>query len=152
MEADVEPRGPVWAIDHLLTRLQGRSVRVAAQSFVPRRADGTAFPRLIPVAQLILPDGSTPGACPVFFEGLLEGHVRRIGVVDVILAELNATGDSADGISSFRGTTAVILSGPAIVRLAYPFAIEPIYADPVNYWLDFKGPHAQFELALGDQG
>ncbi|MCP5524076.1 MAG: hypothetical protein H7A46_21270 [Verrucomicrobiales bacterium] len=150
MEAEPDSPRPTWPIDHLLTGLQGRSVRVAAEAFVPRGDHVPALALLIPTARLILPDGSTPDGRAVYFEGLLEGHVRRIGIVDVVLGEPPATDDCADGITAFRGSTAVILPGPAIVRLAYPFVIEPIPGDPINYWRDFTRHGVQFELPLGD--
>ncbi|MCZ7640441.1 MAG: hypothetical protein M5U12_32925 [Verrucomicrobia bacterium] len=40
------------------------------------------------MADLILPDGSQPGAVPVFFEGRLREFERRIGVVVVSLGTL----------------------------------------------------------------
>ncbi|MCP5528156.1 MAG: hypothetical protein H7A47_15295 [Verrucomicrobiales bacterium] len=150
MEAESEPPRPTWPIDHLLTGLHGRAVRVAAEAFVPRGDHIPTHALLIPTARLILPDGSTPDGRVVYFEGLLEGHVRRIGIVDVVLAEPPTTDDCADGITAFRGRTAVILPGPAIVRLAYPFVIEPIPEVSINYWRDLTRPGVQFELPLGD--
>ncbi|MCP5528027.1 MAG: hypothetical protein H7A47_14640 [Verrucomicrobiales bacterium] len=150
MEAGLETQRPAWPIDHLLAGLQGRAVRVAAEAFVPRGDHVPALPALIPTARLILPDGSTPDGRVVYFEGLLEGHVRRIGIVDVVLAAPPSPVDCADGITAFRGSTVVILPGPAIVRLAYPFVIEAIPDDSINYWRDFSRRGVQFELPLGD--
>lgn len=108
-----------WAIDRLLEGLVGEQVRVAAEAFVPPSTNGGSWPRMIPVTDLILPDNSTPGGLPVFFEGRLEAFERHIGVVDVILsAPTNRSGNVADGATAFRSTTAVLLPGPARVRLA----------------------------------
>ena len=138
---------PKWAIDRLLEGLIGEQVRVAAEAFTPPRANGEPWPRMIPVTDLILPDNSTPGGLPVFFEGRLEAFERRIGVVDVILSGPVRRGASAtDGQTAFRGATAVVLSGPARVRLAYPFVVERLPADEANYWRDLRGPRAQLEF------
>lgn len=145
MKADLQSDRPKWVIDLRLDGLLGRSVRVAAEAFAPRRADGTVLPRLIPTADLILPDASTPGGRPVYFEGVLESHHRRIGVVDVTLGAPSLPSTPADGVTGFRGGQAILLPGPALVRLAFPFVIEPLPDDDTNYWRDLRVAGAQFE-------
>lgn len=138
---------PKWDVDRLLEGLAGEQVRVAAESFAPPRPNGETWPRLIPVADLILPDNSSAGSLPVYVEGRLEAFERRIGVVDVILSAPTGRGASvSEGITAFRGTTAVVLLGPARVRLAFPFVIERLPADDENYWRDLRGPRVQLEL------
>lgn len=150
MDTSCEPvERPQWPIDHLLGGFVGEQVRVAAEAFIPPSTNGEGWPRMIPVADLMLPDNSTPGGLPVFFEGRLEAFERRIGVVDVILAApVNRDGSVPDGATAFRSTTAVVLPGPARVRLAYPFVVERLPADEGNYWRDLRGPRAQLELPL----
>ena len=55
---------------------------------------------------------------------------------------------TADGLVQFRGTAAVVLQGPATVRLSFPFRVEPLPTDPVNYWEDLRGFRAQLQLPL----
>ena len=55
-------------------------------------------------------------------------------------------GRAAEGTVLVRGVPAVILRGPAIVRLAFPFRVEPRPADEANYWEDLRFPTAQFRL------
>ncbi len=138
---------PKWDVDRRLEGLIGEQVRVAAESFAPARPNGETWPRLIPVADLILPDNSSPGGLPVYFEGRLEAFERRIGVVDVILsAPTGRSASASEGMTAFRGTTAVVLPGPARVRLAFPFVVERLPADDENYWRDLRGLRAQLEF------
>lgn len=46
----------------------------------------------------------------------------------------------------FRGKTAVILRGPALVELAFPFEVEKLPQRPDNYWHDLRTSRVQFEL------
>ena len=55
-------------------------------------------------------------------------------------------GRAAEGTVLVRGIPAVLLRGPAIVRLAFPFRVEPLPADEANYWEDLRLPTAQFRL------
>ena len=73
---------------------------------------------------------------------------RRIGVVLAALDAPSFPGRVADGIISFRGNMAVVLRGPATVRLAFPFRVEPLPVEPSNYWEDVRTPGAQFVLPL----
>lgn len=118
MNLSVEPERPRWPIDHLLNQLVGQPVRVVAEAFAPPRADGTVRAQMIPTADLILPDNRTPDGRPVCFEGVLESHLRRIGVVEVTLGVPAASAGSAAGLTDDRGVAAIVLPGPAIVRLA----------------------------------
>lgn len=144
------PTRPRWAIEDQLERLVGRDVRVAAEAFAPVRWNGEPAPDFIPVRDLILPDNSQPAGTPVFFEGRLLGFERRIGVVFVTLAAPTRTEPAAPGSVAFRGGSAVILDGPAVVQLAFPFRVEPLPTDPVNYWADRRVPGAQFRLPALD--
>jgi len=132
----------------VLESLVDQQVRVAAQSFCPLRLNGDPLPHLIPTADLLLPDNSRPGVLPVYFEGRLDSFVRRIGVVEVTLASPPEGGESAEGIVPFRGAAAVIVRGPATVRLSFPFKVERLPSDLGNYWRDLQLPSAQFELPL----
>ena len=136
---------PPWAIDLRLDRLLGQPVRVAVEAFLPRRWHGPPLPQMIPAAQLILPDNHTAEGRPVFFEGRCEAYRRHIGVVEVTLGVLPSPLKPANGIIAFRGRTAVILPGPALVRLAVPFVVERLPADDANYWRDLRLPTAQLE-------
>jgi len=128
--------------------LVGQFVRVAAAEFSPVHADGLRSPRFIPVGQLILPDGTQVGTTPVFFEGLLKEFERRIGVVTAFLDKTTDHHQSAEGIVHFRGTTAAILRGPALVRLAAPFHVERLPANPSGYWGDLRCPFFQFKFEI----
>jgi hypothetical protein len=141
---------PKWEIDKTLESLRGQQVRVAAEAFAPSVADGRMPVRLIAARELILPDNSRTDRIPVYFEGRLQQFQRRIGVVQVRLGPPDCPADSADGIVAFRGRTAVILRGPAIVTLAFPFHIERVPLGDKNYWLDLKMPRAQFLLPFDD--
>ena len=137
-------RRPQWPVDRLLEGLIGHDVRLAGESFSPVRWDGTFLPDFIPVRNLILPDNTRPDGLPVFFEGRLLQFERRIGVVFVALADPSCEVEASDGILLVRGATAVILRGPAMVRLAAPFRIERLPRGADNYWHDLRTPQAQF--------
>ena len=139
---------PQWDIDRLLARLVGRAIRVAAEWFSPVRWDGRSMPEFVRVADLILPDNSRPGPLPVFVERRLRQFDRRIGVVFVTLDALDIPESTADGLVQFRGAAAVVLRGPATVRLAFPFRVEPLPTDPANYWEDLRAFRAQLQLPL----
>ena len=53
---------------------------------------------------------------------------------------------SSEGIVYFRGSTAVILTGPATLELAFPFSVERLPRDCADYWNDLRIPCAQFVL------
>ncbi len=133
-----------WAIDRILNDLLGEQVRVAAESFYPVKANGEMSSQAIAARELILPDNSSARLLPVYFEGQLRQFVRRIGVVEVTLYAPIATQASVEGMVYFRDQQAVILRGPAVVRLAYPFTVEKIPAHPDNYWQDLQHPRVQF--------
>ena len=137
---------PRWEIDEALNRLIGAEVRVAAEAFTPATWQGKLPGALIPVRELILPDNRQAGSLPVYFEGRLELAVRRIGVVYVGLEAPASLEESAEGVVHFRGGMAVILRGPAVVQLAFPFRVEKLPSDPCNYWRDLQLPRVQFEL------
>ncbi|MGE4181637.1 MAG: hypothetical protein AB7J34_17585 [Limisphaerales bacterium] len=141
---------PHWEIDRLLARLVGRMIRVGAEWFSPVRWDGRSLPEFVRVADLILPDNSRPGPLPAFFEGRLRQFDRRIGVVFVTLDAPNLAGPTADGVIQFRGANAVVLRGPATVRLTFPFRVEQLPINPVNYWEDLRAFRAQLQLPLRD--
>ena len=82
----------------------------------------------------------------MYFEGRLREFSRRIGVVDARLDSPTIVNEPVEGAVGFRGSTAVILAGPAIVRLAFPFKVEKLPTDPANYWEDRRFPRAQFWL------
>lgn len=141
---------PKWEIDRLLDSLIGQEVRVAANSFSPAPANGEHPQRFVPVRELFLPDNTRPSSLPVYFEGTLEKHWRRIGVVYAYLDGPKMPDGAAEGTTPFRGRIAVILKGPALVQLAFPFEVEKLPADPDNYWRDLKVPCAQFEFAFSE--
>jgi len=137
-----------WEIDRILSNLVGQDVRVAAKAFSPARWDGTALPCFIPVARLLLPDNTQPAGLPVFFEGRLLEFERQIGVVCVRLEAPLLPTRAPDGLAYFRGKSVVILCGPAVVELAFPFHVERLPSDPDNYWRELRWPCAQFEFSL----
>ena len=137
---------PQWEIDRVLQRLLDADVRVAAHSFSLPRSGNGAPSVLIDVRTLVLPDSTQPGGLPVYFEGTLRRFERRIGVVSVWLDCLSSAYAAPDGPTAFRGRQAVILRGPAVVELAYPFHVERLPADADNYWRDLQVPLAQFEF------
>ena len=137
---------PKWDIDHILERLLGEEIRVAGKSFAPPARPGVAPLRFIPVRDLFLPDNSQPAGRPVFLEGQLVEFERQIAVVWVRLAAPLWPASAPEGLTFFRGQAAVILRGPAVVELAFPFHVERLPNDPDNYWRDLRRPHAQFEF------
>ena len=145
----VEPtQRPKWEIDRILESLIGSDVRVAAEAFSPTRWTGEGLPRLMPVRDLFLPDSSQPDGLPVFFEGRLRNFERTIGVVVVCLDSPTTPDPASEGTNLFRAATAVILRGPAVVQLAFPFHVERLPTDAENYWRDLRAPRAQFEFPL----
>jgi len=142
---------PQWNIDRLLEGSIGQEVRVWAKSFSPEFAGRDQPPRSIAANDLYLPDNTQPGGLPVFFEGRLKRFERRIGVVYVWLESPLIPERPADGTAPFRGSIAVILKGPAVVELAFPFQVERLPLDPDNYWRDLRVPRAQFEFGFSGQ-
>ena len=137
---------PSWDVDRRLERLRGENVRVAAKCFSPSPCHGHSPLRLLPVRDLYLPDNSQPAGRPVFFEGRLLEFERQIGVVFVRLDAPVSVAASPEGAVLFRGKAAVILRGPAVLELAFPFHVERLPTDPDNYWRDLRVPRAQFEF------
>jgi hypothetical protein len=149
MNTPLPPR-PLWDIDRLLAGLIGTEVRAAAKAFSPVPRNGQAPRCFMPVRELYLPDNSQPAGLPVFFEGRLCEFERQIGVVVVRLDAPTAADAASEGPALFRGKTAVLLRGPALVELAFPFQVERLPADEENYWRDLRMPRAQFEFPFGD--
>jgi hypothetical protein len=139
---------PQWEIDRILEGLTGRNVRALARAFSPPHNANGSTPKLIDTRSLFLPDNSQPDALPVFFEGKLLGFERCIGVVQLRLGPPELVESAGDGMVPFRGTAAIIVRGPALVDLAFPFHVEPIPETPDNYWRDLHVPLAQLELSL----
>jgi hypothetical protein len=137
---------PRWDIDHTLEGLTGHDIRAAAKAFSPTPRNGEVPLRFIPVRDLFLPDNSQPAGLPVFFEGRLQHFERQIGVVFVRLDAPASVAASSEGTVFFRGHAAVILRGPAVLELAFPFHVERLPEDPDNYWRDLRVPRAQFEF------
>jgi hypothetical protein len=106
---------------------------------------------LVPVRELYLPDNTQAGGLPVFFEGRLRQFERQIGVVCVHLDAPTTAERATEGVVCFRGQAAILLRGPAVVELAFPFHVERLPDDPNNYWLDLRLPQAQFELTFPPQ-
>jgi len=125
-----------------LQSFKGADVRVQARRFSLTGA------RFAFVRDLILSDGSRTDGLPVFFEGRLNWFERRIGVFIVGLNEITLTGTASDGLVQYRNGLAVIVRGPAIVELEYPFSVERLPTDLQNYWRDLRLPRAQLELNL----
>jgi len=141
---------PQWAIDRRLDSLIGADVRVAARAFSPVPWTGRKPPRMLPVRDLFLPDNSQPAGRPVFFEGRLRHFERQIGVVLLGMAAPASPNWTTEGHVFFRGTTVVILRGPAVVELAFPFHVEQLPGDAENYWRDLWMPSVQFVFPFGD--
>lgn len=135
-----------WEIDRILDGLIGQDIRAAAKSFSPSQWTGEHPPRLRPVRDLFLPDNSQPSGLPVLFEGRLRRFVRQIGVVFICLDAPASPETAADGLVFFRGRMAVIVRGPAVVELAFPFQVEKLPTASNNYWRDVRLPCAQLEL------
>ena len=124
---------PKWDVDRRLEALVGKDVRIAAAAFRPFTYLGEPGPRWIPVKELILPDDSRADGSPVFFEGTLREFVREVAVVTAVLGAPQCPLSTANGPIRFRGGCAVVLQGPALVRLAYPHSVEPLPPNPENY-------------------
>ena len=139
---------PQWDIDRRLRALIGFDIRVAARAFLPLSQPSHRATPMIPVHDLYLPDNSQPGVRPVYFEGQLERFERRVAVVLVWLGPLTFQPGDSEGQAYVRGRHAVILRGPALVELAYPFRVERIPADADNYWRDLRCPRAQLEFVF----
>ena len=148
MSAEIIHR-PKWPIDQILGSLIGDNVRVAAESFSPTRWNGEVPRLFLSSRELVLPDNSRADGLPLYFEGKLRRFVRQIGVVYVELESIAFPEQSAEGVVYFRGKAAVILRGPAVVKLAFPFRVERLPAQEDNYWSDLHLPCVQFELPLG---
>lgn len=148
----METQRPKWAIDLVLGGLIGQNVRVAAQAFSPVRWNGTSVAPVTPVETLLLPDNTSPSGLPVFFEGQLQQFERRIAVVFVGLEAIVLDETAAEGVVCFRGKTAVVLRGPAVVQLAFPFRVERLPAETSNYWRDLRFARAQLELPFVADG
>jgi hypothetical protein len=129
----------------------GQSIRVAAEAFAPIGENGPS-PRLIRTNDLVLPDNTRTDGLPVFFEGILLEITRQIGVVHVRLGPPKDLRTSTEGCVRFRGRVAVILRGPALVRLAIPFHAERVPLCERNYWQDILLPQAQFVFNFAEGG
>lgn len=147
MKAETLQR-PQWAIDHLLDRFTGENVRVAAEAFSPTRWNAEFPRRFVSRRELILPDNSDARGLPLYFEGRLRRFTREIGVVYVELESPAPAVEALEGTLNFRGKIAVILRGPAVVQLSFPFQVEKLPAEAANYWADLQLPRAQFQLPL----
>jgi hypothetical protein len=123
---------PKWPIDRLLDSLLGQNIRVAARAFVPAGWNGRVPTRFQSVRDLYLPDNTQPVDRPVFFEGRLQRFERQISIVFVELQSPTAPKQTTEATVDFRDTTAIILQGPAIVELAFPFRVEPTTPTPVH--------------------
>jgi hypothetical protein len=143
-----EQTRPKWDIDRLLENLVGQDIRVAARAFLPPRQDHNLAGRFRLVRDLYLPDNTRPAGLPVIFEGRLQQFERRIGVVFVGLESSVASERASEGKAFFRGGIAVVLHGPAIVELEFPFHVERLPTDGDNYWRDLRNRRTQFEFPL----
>ncbi len=148
MQSAHQTARPEWDIDRVLAALVGCDVRVAAEAFAPIGADGQPSPAFIGVQDLLLPDNTRPEGRPVFFEGKLRQFTRQIGVVHVWLDAPSGPTASAQGVIYFRGGSAVLVHGPAVVRLAFPFRVERLPCDEGNYLRDLRFARVQFDLSL----
>jgi hypothetical protein len=137
----------VWEIDKRLEALIGCAVRVRAELVMPKRWNGESLPHVIDLKNLILPDGTSADRDPIYVEGILKEFRRNIAVVCVDLDRPLIEG-GAEGRISFRGVTAVILRGPATVRLGHPYFVEKIPADAKSYWAHLRSTNPQFELGF----
>jgi len=77
-------------------------------------------------------------------DGRLINH--QIGIVHVRLDALPSSLVTASGLVRFRGQTAIVLAGPAIVQLPHPFHVERLPTDEGNYCIDRHMPATQFIL------
>ncbi|MCI0541409.1 MAG: hypothetical protein L0Z50_39930 [Verrucomicrobiales bacterium] len=142
-----ELQRPRWDIDEKLQSLIGANVRVAVESFSTTRWNGD-LTDLISTGDFILQDNTSAAGLPFFAEGRLAEFVRYIAVIYVRLDPLSYSEQSGEGVLAFRGETAVILKGPATVRLAFPHFVERLPHDPDNYWRDLQMPNAQFQFSI----
>ena len=76
--------------------------------------------------------------------GVKENSNGKTGVVWVQLEAPASPASPPEGLVFFRGKAAVILRGPAVLELAFPFHVERLPADPNNYWRDLRVPRVQF--------
>ena len=139
------PSRPTWAIDRLLESLLGGEIRVLAKAFAPTPWNGQLPTGFRLVRDLYLPDNSQPGDLPVYFEGRLQCYERQIGVVFVGLESPSSPKSRPEGTVVFRGQRAVIIKGPAVVELGFPFQVEKLPPDAGNYLRDLRVPGARFE-------
>jgi hypothetical protein len=151
MSAELKQR-PRWEIDRTRDAFLGAEIRVAANAFSPTPWTGGNRLRLTPVRDLILADSSRAAGLPVFFEGRLRHFERQIGIVFVDLETLASPDRTTEGMVFFRGRTVVILRGPALVELAFPFQVERLPGDADNYSRDLRAPRAQFEFPFSLDG
>lgn len=139
MERGVRPE---WDIDRRLRSLLGEQVRVFADAFsLESRHSGTP---LRDTRSLVLPDGSRAEGDKVFFEGKLEDFWRMAGVVFVQLGNREIDDPAPESRVNFRARVALIVAGPAVMRLGYPFQIERLPHSSQNYWADLRVPNVQF--------
>jgi hypothetical protein len=129
-------------IESKLVSLIGAQVRIQARRFSP---DGRIFTFS---KDLVFPNGLRADNVPVFFEGELTSFERRIGVFIAVLGTQSLSSSAGDGLLTLRGKLSAIIAGPAIVELEYPFHVERIPSNAVNYWGDIRLPAFQFELCL----
>jgi hypothetical protein len=147
MGAELSQR-KAWDIDRVLTSLLGQGVRVAAKAFSPPHPLSDANGRFVPVGNFYLPDNTCTRSLPVFFEGVLTRFERRISLVLVCLDAPEYDHGTSEGTIVFRGKIAVILRGPALLELSYPYHVERLPSSPENYWRDIRFPQAQFEFSI----
>lgn len=142
---------PKWEIDKQLERLIGADIRAGATAFCPLKHDGESHPRWIAVDELILPDETGARGIPLFIEGQLRVFTRSIAVVEAVLDAPQRLRATAEGGVFFRGGTAVLLRGPTMVQLRFPYFIERLPARSADYWHDLQWPNAQFRLPLHER-
>jgi hypothetical protein len=138
-------RNVLFEIEQTLSTLVGQTIRVQVHRFSP---DGRIF---TPTSELVFPNGTRAENVSVFFEGELHAFERRIGVILVALGENTVCGHAEDGLFTLRTKLAGIVSGPAVVEMAFPFRLEHVPRDEENYWGDIRFPSFQFELPFDPQ-
>ena len=139
------PTRSTWPIDRLLESCLGAEIRILAKAFAPSPWNGRLPTGFRLVGDLYLPDNSQPGDLPVFFEGRLQCYERQIGVVFVGLESPSLPKRSPEGRVFLRGSSVVIIKGPAVVELAFPFQVERLHPDPSNYLRDRRHLGARFD-------
>lgn len=144
----LELQRPKWEIDKRLEALTGENIRVRAAAFCPPRWTGKSS-QLIEARAFILPDNSAMDGDALYLEGRLLSFRREIGVVFVSLDRPDADA-TANGRVLFRGSGAVILPGPATVRLHTDLFIERIAADTRLYWSHLLATEPQINLPFDD--